>query len=176
MMYNQDFYRDLQNTTSDYTIYRGSSVSVYDAATRTNAGTVTHSGSNTFNSNVFLGAAGIIKNTAVAYTTASTGTAITPGSFITVSSTKTVKNLTLYGTTVGTELTLHCLNASATGYVQVSVASSAGATARTFDGTNYLYRFKKAGESVKILLASTARWFEVGRSVASGTALDSTST
>lgn len=182
MAYNQGMYRDYNNTTSDYTVYFSSGETIYDKSVRENAGTVSHSGSNTFSSSVALngavtvGSSGTLKVSARALTTATTGTALPQVRLITVSSTKTVKSFTAYGTTVGTEMTIHCKNASATGYIQVSVDSSAGAGSRTFDGTNYLYQFKKAGESIRIQLVSTGRWFEIGRTVSNGTALNSTTT
>lgn len=180
--YNQGKYEDFNNSSSEYTISRSSDITVFDKSNRIQAGIVAHSGEESFsgamtiNANINIGTSGRIKYSENALTTATTESAIPHGGFITLSSTKTVKTFTLYGSTIGTELTFHCLNATATGYIQVSVASSAGATARTFDGTNYLYKFLKAGESVKIMLMSTGKWFEIGRSVASGTALDSTST
>jgi len=206
MAYNQGHYNDYNNTTSDYTVYRSSAERVYDKSARTNAGTVTHSGTNTFsgtvthsgtntfsgtvthsgtetftgalhgNGGVNIGSSGRFRMAPRALTTGTTAAAIPQKAFLTVSSTKTAKSFTCYGSTVGTRIVIYCKNASATGYVQVSFASSAGATARTFDGSNYLLRFKKAATYIEYMLATTGRWMELTRSVADGTALTSTST
>jgi hypothetical protein len=113
-----------------------------------------------------------LREPVTAITTASASTTIEAYGLVTLKSTATAKTVSVNAPSGGERLSLHCLNASSTGYIGVNV----GSTGRTFDGTNYIYQFKKAGEHVEIIAASTTRWIEISRSVANGTALTSTST
>jgi hypothetical protein len=100
--------------------------------------------------------------------TATTSTGIPASGISVLKSTKTVKTLTLATPVAGEHKVLYALNASATGYVQVY----SGNSGRTFDGTNTIFQFKKAGERVMLDAYTTARWLLTYASVADGTAIN----
>lgn len=164
----------LTNSTKG-SVNQNGNITFAATCTETHSGSMTVAGTETLTGAfVQSGSASRIKYLVTAKTTGSTSKVLPAGGLCLLSSTKTAATFTLSTNVgVGTELTIYCTQASATGKIRVKVGTSG---TRTFDGTNYIYDFLKSNTYVKIILGTTARWYELIRSVADGTSIASTST